>query len=92
MKRKMLHQVGRPLENVSDVAKQIVGLAGHNVSPHSAALVFNVSPSAAWFQTCADLKAILRASSPEQENRFFELAQNTRMSQTWKNPRRHPYT
>ena len=49
MERKMLHQVGRPLQNVSDVAKQIVGLAGHSASPHSTALVLNVSPSTAWF-------------------------------------------
>ena len=45
----MLHQLGRPLQNVSDVAKQIVGLAGHSASPHSTALVLNVSPSTAWF-------------------------------------------
>ena len=45
----MLHQVGRPLENVSVFAKQIVGLAGHSALPHSTALVLNVSPSTAWF-------------------------------------------
>ena len=39
MERKMLHQVGRPLENVSDVAKQIVGLARLSASPYSTALV-----------------------------------------------------
>ena len=45
----MLHQVGRPFQNASDVAKQIVGLAGHSAPPHSTALVLNVSPSTAWF-------------------------------------------
>ena len=45
----MLHQVGRPFENVSDVAKQIVDLAGHSASPHSTALVLDVSLSTAWF-------------------------------------------
>ena len=45
----MLHQVGRPLEYVSDVANQIVGLARHSASPLSTALVLHVSPSIAWF-------------------------------------------
>ena len=31
----MLHQVGHPPQNASDIAKQIVGLAGHSASPHS---------------------------------------------------------
>ena len=65
----MLHQVGRPLQNASDVAKQSVGLAGHSASTHSTALVLTVSLSTAWFQTYADLKTILRASCSEQE--FF---------------------
>ena len=39
MERKLLHQVGHPPQNVSDIAKQIVGLAGHSASPHSTALV-----------------------------------------------------
>ena len=47
--------------------KQIVRLAGHSASPHSTALVLNVSLSTAWFWTYVDLKAILRASCFEQE-------------------------
>ena len=41
----MLHQVGHPPQDASDIAKQIVRLAGHSASPHSTALVLNVSPS-----------------------------------------------
>ena len=67
----MLHQVGHPAQNASNIAKQIVGLAGHSASPHSTALVLNVSPSTAGFQTYVDLKALLRASCSEQENLFF---------------------
>ena len=47
MERQMLHQVGHPPQNASDIAKHIVGLAGHSASPHSTALVLNVSPSTA---------------------------------------------
>ena len=32
LERKMLHLMGRQLENVTNVCKQIVGLAGHNAS------------------------------------------------------------
>ena len=49
MERKMPHQAGHPPQNASDIAKQIVGLTGHTASPHSTALVLNVSPSTAWF-------------------------------------------
>ena len=80
----MLHLVGHPPQNASDIATQIVGLAGHSASPHSTALVSNVSPSTAWFWTYVDLKAILLASCSERENQFFQLAQNTPMAQTWK--------
>ena len=83
MERRMLHKVGHP-QNASDIAKQSVGLAGHSASPHSTALVLNVSPSTAWFWTYVDLKEILRASRSGQENQFFELAQNTPMAQTSK--------
>ena len=63
-------QVGHPPQNASDIAEQIVRLAGHSASPHSTALVLNVSPSTAWFKTCVALKAIRRASCSEQENQF----------------------
>ena len=49
LERAMLHQVGHPPQNASDIAKQIVGLPGHSVSPHWTALVLNVSPSTARF-------------------------------------------
>ena len=85
MERKMLHQVGHPPQDASDIAKQIVRLAGHSASPHSTALVLNVSPPTAWFLPYVDLIAILLASCSEQENQFFfELAQNTPMAQTWR--------
>ena len=83
MERQLLHQVGHPPQNASDIAKQIVGLAGHSASPHPTALVLNVSLSTAWFQTYVDLNATLRASCSEQENQCFELAHFT-MAQTCK--------
>ena len=49
MERKMPHQAGHPPRDASDIAKQIVGLTGLSASPHSTALVLNVSPSTAWF-------------------------------------------
>ena len=86
MERQLLHQVGHPPQNASDIAKHIVGLAGHSASPHSKALALNVSPSTAWYLHHVNLKAILlRALCSEPENQcFFELAQNTPMAQTWK--------
>ena len=62
---------GHPPQNASDIAKQIVGLAGHSASPHSTALVLNVSPSTARFWTNVDLKATLRARFSEQGNQLF---------------------
>ena len=70
-------------QNESDIAKQNVGLAGHSASPHSTALVLNVSPSTVWSHTNVDLKAKLRVSCSEQEF-FLGLAKNTPMAQTWK--------
>ena len=81
-----LLQVGHPSpQKGTEIAEQIVGLAGHRASPHWTALVFNVSPSTARLYTHVGLKAILRASCSEQEKTIvFELAQNTPMAQTWK--------
>ena len=84
MERKIVHQVCYLFEDASDIAKQIVGLAGHSASPQWTALMSNVSLSTARFWTNVGLKAILRASCCEQGKSFFELAQNTPMAQTWK--------
>ena len=66
----MLRQRGHLPQNASDIPKQIVGLTGHSVSPHSTTLVKNVSLSTARFQTYVGLKPILHASCSEQENFF----------------------
>ena len=68
MERKMLHQVGRPLENVSNVAKQIVGLAR---AKRPAFDGVGVKYFAFDIMTNADLLAILRASCSEQNKSFF---------------------
>ena len=70
----MLHQVGHPPQNASDIAKQIVGLAGHSASPHSTALVLNVWPSTAWLLTFVNLKAIFRASCSEKRKSVLQIA------------------
>ena len=35
----MLHQAGDPPRNATDIAKQIVGLAGYSASPHGTTFV-----------------------------------------------------
>ena len=84
MERKMLHQVGNPPQNLSDIAKQIVQLAGHSLAAlDGVGVKYFVFDS----KVLDLVSALLQYFVPHVLNKklnFFELGQNTPMVHTWK--------